>query len=92
VPKKKSVTSIVQRTPVIIIPRVLKIPDAARYLSATTWFVEELLRRAEVPSFIQGKDRVVDCRELDRYVERKNHEIPAKLTARITNLNKKIAA
>lgn len=72
--------------PVVIIPRVLKIPDAARYLSATTWFVEELLRSGKVPSFIQGKDRVVDCRELDKYVERRNAEPVNKLTGRVANL------
>lgn len=85
-PRKKSAISIIQKTPVIIIPRVLKIPDAARYLSATTWFVEELLRRGQVPSFIQGKDRVVDCRELDKYVERRNAEPAQKLTGRVANI------
>lgn len=79
-------------TQVVIIPRVLKIPDAARYLSATPWFVEELLRSGKVPSFIQGKDRVVDCRELDKYVERQNNEVSVKLTARTANLVKTMAA
>ena len=70
----------------IIAPRVLTIPDAARYLSATPWFEEELLRTGEVLSFIQGKSRVVDCRELDKYVERRNAEPRARLTGRAKNL------
>jgi excisionase family DNA binding protein len=77
-------------TPVVIIPRVLTIPDAARYLSATPNFVEELLRSGEVPSFIQGKPRVIDRLELDKYVERRNAEPAKKLTARASNL--KVAA
>jgi hypothetical protein len=72
---------------VVIVPRVLKIPDAARYLSATTWRVEELLRSGEIPSFIQGKERVVDRPELDKYVDRRNAEPAAKLTNRVLNLD-----
>lgn len=68
--------------PVVIIPRLLNIPDAAKYLSATTWFVEELLRSREVKSFIQGKRRVVDTRELDKYVDRRN---AAASNERLTN-------
>jgi hypothetical protein len=70
----------------IIIPRVLTIPDAARYLSATTNFVEQLLNSGEVNSFIQGKARVVACLELDKYIERRNTEPAVKLTARTANL------
>jgi hypothetical protein len=86
--KLKRVTPfpIPQSIPVVIIPRVLKIPDAAKYLSATPWFVEQLLRSGEVPSFIQGKDRVVDCRELDKYVERRNAEPASRVIERAANL------
>jgi excisionase family DNA binding protein len=90
-PKKKSVTEEflpVHSTPVVIIPRVFTVPDAARYLSATNWFVEELLRSGEVRSFIQGKKRVVDVRELDKYVDRRNAEPLTKLEERIANLDK----
>ncbi len=86
--KKSVVPAISQITPVIIIPRVLTIPNAARYLSATTWFVEELLRSGEVPSFIQGKSRVVDVRELDKYVDRRNAEPSVKLVSRAENFGK----
>lgn len=58
--------------PAIVVPRLLRIQDAAKYLSATTWQVETLLREKVIPSFVLGKRRVVDRLELDRYVERRN--------------------
>jgi hypothetical protein len=66
---KKSVVS----TPLpfaSITPRLLRIVDAAHYLSVTNWFMENLLREKVVPSFIQGKRKVVDIRDLDAYVDR----------------------
>jgi len=77
-----------QTPQVLVIPRVLTVPNAARYLSATTWFVEELLRSGEVRSFIQGKRRVVDVRELDKYVDRRNAESSQKLEHRTANLTR----
>jgi excisionase family DNA binding protein len=50
----------------------MRIQDAAKYLSATTWQVETLLREKIIPSFVLGKRCVVDRLELDRYVERRN--------------------
>ena len=61
--------------PALLFPRLLRIQDAAKYLSATTWQIETLLREGESPSFILGKRRVVDRLELDRFVERRNHEM-----------------
>jgi len=61
--------------PALVFPRLLRIQDAAKYLSATTWQIETLLREGEIPSFILGKRRVVDRLELDRFVERRNHEM-----------------
>ena len=58
--------------PTIVVPRLMRIQDAAKYLSATTWQVETLLREKVIPSFVLGKRRVVDRLELDRYVERRN--------------------
>jgi excisionase family DNA binding protein len=58
--------------PAIVVPRLMRIQDAAKYLSATTWQVETLLRERVIPSFVLGKRRVVDRLELDRYVERRN--------------------
>jgi excisionase family DNA binding protein len=57
-----------------VVPRLLRIQDAAKYLSATTWQIETLLRENVIPSFVLGKRRVVDRLELDRYVERRNAE------------------
>jgi hypothetical protein len=67
---------------------VLNVPNAARYLSATINFVDELVRKGEVRSFIQGKERVIDCRELDCYVERRNAEPAEKLSDRTENFGK----
>jgi hypothetical protein len=58
--------------PAIVVPCLMRIPDAAKYLSATTWQVETLLREKIIPSFVLGERRVVDRLELDRYVERRN--------------------
>jgi excisionase family DNA binding protein len=58
--------------PAIVVPRLMRIQDAAKYLSATTWQVETLLREKVIPSFVLGKRRVVDRLELDRYAERRN--------------------
>lgn len=65
--------------PVFVVPRLLRIQDAAKYLSATTWQIETLLREKTIPSFVLGKRRVIDRLELDRYVERRNAEARAML-------------
>ena len=64
--------------PAFVVPRLLRIQDAARYLSATTWQVETLLREKTIPSLVLGKRRVIDWLELDRYVERRNAEAKAR--------------
>lgn len=58
--------------PTFVVPRLLRVEDAAKYLSATTWQMETLLREKIIPSFVMGKRRVVDRLELDRYVESRN--------------------
>ena len=58
--------------PAFVVPHLLRIEDAAKYLSATTWQIEMLLRERVIPSFVLGKRRVVDRLELDRYVEHRN--------------------
>ena len=79
--KKASVTSVLRddsaSLPALVVPRLLRIQDAAKYLSATTWQVETLLREKTIPSFVLGKRRVIDRLELDRYVERRNAEAKA---------------
>ena len=76
--KQASVTSVLGEdsasVPAFVVPRLLRIQDAAKYLSATTWQVETLLREKTIPSFVLGKRRVIDRLELDRYVERRNAE------------------
>jgi excisionase family DNA binding protein len=76
--KEASVTRVLQQDsralPAFVVPRLLRIQDAAKYLSATTWQIETLLRDNVIPSFVLGKRRVVDRLELDRYVERRNAE------------------
>lgn len=69
--------------PAVVVPRLLRIQDAAKYLSATTWQIEMLLRDNVIPSFILGKRRVVDRLELDRYVERRNAQAKDELTEKI---------
>jgi hypothetical protein len=66
---KKSVVSNPHPSPAIA-PRLLRIVDAARYLSVTNWFMENLLREKVVQSFMLGKRKVVDIRDLDAYVDR----------------------
>jgi excisionase family DNA binding protein len=66
--------------PTFVVPRLLRIQDAAKYLSATTWQIETLLRDKAIPSFVLGKRRVIDRFELDRYVERRNAEAKAVLS------------
>src|SRR5258708_40328491 len=74
--KRASVASVLRddsaSLPALVVPRLMRIQDAAKYLSATTWQVETLLREKIIPSFVLGKRRVVDRLELDRYVERRN--------------------
>jgi len=41
----------------VVPPRLMRIQDAARYLSATTWQIETLLRENTIPSFVLGKRR-----------------------------------
>lgn len=61
---------------VSITPRLLDTEQAAAYLCATVWCIEELFRSGEVRSFLLGKKRVVDVRVLDLYVDRRNAEKP----------------
>jgi excisionase family DNA binding protein len=58
----------------LVPPRLLRITDAAQYLSCTYTFVETLIREKAVPSFVQGKRRVIDIRDLDSYIDRVKEE------------------
>ena len=66
--------------PTTIIPRMLRIQDVARYLSATNWFVEELLRNGKLRFVVAGKRKVVDVKDVDDWIEaQKKQEEPARL-------------
>jgi predicted DNA-binding transcriptional regulator AlpA len=52
-----------------VAPRLLRLRDAAAYLSSTTWFIEELVRTRKIRSRIIGKRRVIDIRDLDAWID-----------------------
>lgn len=54
-----------------IAPRMLTIRMVAEYLSATNWFVEELIRNRELPAQKFGKSYVVDLNDINEWVEKK---------------------
>jgi excisionase family DNA binding protein len=51
-------------------PRLLRISEAAFYLSCTYNFMEELIRSKTIPSAMLGKRRVVDIEDLNNYARR----------------------
>jgi excisionase family DNA binding protein len=53
-----------------IAPRLLRIADAAHYLSCTYGFMETLIREKKIRSLLLGKRRLLDVHDLDDYVER----------------------
>ena len=53
-----------------IAPRRLRIPDAAKYIASTNWFMEDLLRENQLPFQWCGKYKVVDVRDFDAWVDR----------------------
>jgi excisionase family DNA binding protein len=57
--------------PLPIVPRLLRIQDAAHYLSCTYTYIETLIREKTVPSIILGKRRLIDTIDLDAFVDRK---------------------
>jgi excisionase family DNA binding protein len=50
-------------------PRLLRIPEAAIYIGATNWFVEELVRANLIPFLTVGKYRVIDVCDLDTWID-----------------------
>ena len=57
-----------------IVPRLLRIADAAHYLSCSYTCMETLLHEKTIPSFILGKRRLIDRFDLDAFVDRKKTE------------------
>ena len=52
-----------------ITPRLLRVPQAAQYIGATNWCVEELVRHGKLPFLTVGKYRVIDVRDLDEWID-----------------------
>jgi hypothetical protein len=74
---KHSVVPVAKSPTFIIQPRRLRIPDAAKYIASTNWFMEDLLRENQVPWQWCGKYKVVDVRDLDAYVDRQKRQLQA---------------
>ena len=65
--KKNSVAPVLK--PFSVVPRLLRIPEAAHYIGATNWFVEELVRENKITFLVVGKYRVIDVRDLDAWID-----------------------
>jgi hypothetical protein len=52
-------------------PRMLTIPMVAKYLSATSWFCEELIWNKQLPARRHGKIWVVDFHDINIWIEEK---------------------
>jgi excisionase family DNA binding protein len=52
-----------------IVPRLLRITDAADYLSCTYGFVETLMREKTIPVVVLGKRHLLDRENLDELIE-----------------------
>jgi excisionase family DNA binding protein len=50
-------------------PRLVRISEAAHYLSCSYHHMEDLIRSKTIPSAMLGKRRVVSIRDLDEYAE-----------------------
>jgi len=51
------------------VPRLLRISEAARYLSTTTWFIRSLIWSHSIPFLQLGKRHLIDVQDLDAYVD-----------------------
>jgi excisionase family DNA binding protein len=86
-----STTLVPTPEPIAAHPRLLRIRDAARYLSCTYGWVETLVREKSVPSLILGKRRLIDIRDLDSYVESVKREQSASPTKLLKAENQRAA-
>jgi len=57
-------------------PRLLRIADAADYLSCTFGFAETLLREGTIKPVILGKRHLCDIRDLDAYIDLVKEQTP----------------
>ena len=66
-----------------VVPRMLAIPEAAIYISATNWFVEELVRNNKLRAIVVGKGRKIDIRDLDAWIDAEKERQAVSLPAPI---------
>ena len=50
--------------------RLLKLHDAAKYLSAHPWALRMMVRNREIPYLKIGRGYLIDRADLDRFIER----------------------
>ena len=50
--------------------RLLKIPQAARYLNRSVWMVRQMIATGELRTVGKRKPFVIDRRDLDEYIDR----------------------
>jgi excisionase family DNA binding protein len=50
--------------------RLLKIPQAARYLNRSVWMVRQMIASGELRTVGKRKPFVIDRRDLDDYIDR----------------------
>jgi len=50
-------------------PRLLNIPDAAKYMGCTVWFVRTLIWGRQVPHVRFGKRFLLDRSDLDTFID-----------------------
>ncbi len=75
---RKAVPVVPAQTPVTpaprIAPRLLRIADAAEYLSCTFGFIQTLMHERTIPVVVLGKRHLLDKSDLDLYVDRIKEE------------------
>jgi len=56
-------------SPEVVQPRLLRVNEAAKYLSTTVWCIRTLVWAKKIPSVTLGKRLLFDRADLDRYVD-----------------------
>jgi len=55
-------------SPTFVSRHALRVPQAAKYIGATNFFVEELIRNGEIPFRDYSEARTVDADDLDAWI------------------------
>jgi hypothetical protein len=53
-----------------LVPRLLRIPQAAEYIGSSTFHIEELMRGGQLPFRIMGQHRAVEIKHLDNWIDK----------------------